>query len=124
LNRFGYNFSVKPQKLAHEEYVENHLRRVGGIWYSVQLGRMFRKFYAKNGQEVILRTPRLDDLDELMNVINSLIDERAEIARTEKVTREQEAEWLPKMLAHLEKEELFWLLMFLVAHLLDSQIPL
>jgi RimJ/RimL family protein N-acetyltransferase len=75
----------------------------------VQLGRVFRKFHAKNGQEVILRTPRLEDLDELMKLINSLVDEKAEIGRTEKVTREKEAEWLPKMLANLEKDELFFL---------------
>jgi RimJ/RimL family protein N-acetyltransferase len=75
----------------------------------VQLGRVFQKFHAKNGQEVILRTPALEDLDELMKLINSLVDEKAEIARTERVTREKEAEWLPKMLACLEKDELFFL---------------
>ena len=44
-----------------------------------------------------------------MKLINSLVDEKAEIARTEKVTREEEIEWLPKMLARLEKDELFFL---------------
>ena len=44
-----------------------------------------------------------------MELINSLVDEKAEIARTEKVTREEEAEWLPKMLSSLEKDELFFL---------------
>jgi hypothetical protein len=58
---------------------------------------------------VILRTPRLEDLDDLMKLINSLVDEKAEIARTEKVTREEEVECLPKMLARLEKDELFFL---------------
>jgi len=58
---------------------------------------------------VILRTPRWEDLDALMELINSLVDEKAEIARTAKVTREDEAEWLPKVLASLEKDELFFL---------------
>jgi RimJ/RimL family protein N-acetyltransferase len=75
----------------------------------MQPARMLRKFHAKNGQEVVLRTPQMGDLDELMKLINSLVDEKAEIARTEKVTREKEAEWLPKMLANLEKDELFFL---------------
>jgi RimJ/RimL family protein N-acetyltransferase len=75
----------------------------------MQLGRVFRKFYARDGQEVILRTPRREDLDDLMELINSLVDEKAEIARTEKVTREKEVEWLPKMLSSLEKDELFFL---------------
>jgi RimJ/RimL family protein N-acetyltransferase len=75
----------------------------------MQLGRVFRKFYIRDGQEVILRTPKREDLDGLMELINSLVDEKAEIARTVKVTREEEAEWLPKMLASLEKDELFFL---------------
>ncbi len=58
---------------------------------------------------MILRTPRWEDLDALMELINSLVDEKAEIARTAKVTREDEAEWLPKVLASLEKDELFFL---------------
>jgi len=75
----------------------------------MQLGRFFRKFCARDGQEVILRTPKWEDLDNLMELINSLVDEKAEIARTEKVTREEEAEWLPRMLSSLEKDELFFL---------------
>lgn len=75
----------------------------------MQTGRVFRKFFARDGREVVLRTPRWEDLDDLMELINSLVDEKAEITRTEKVSREDEAEWLPKVLASLEKAELFFL---------------
>jgi RimJ/RimL family protein N-acetyltransferase len=75
----------------------------------MQLGRVFRKFHTTDRQEVILRTPMLEDLDDLMELINSLVDEKAQIARTEKVTREEEAEWMPEMLSNLEKDELFFL---------------
>jgi RimJ/RimL family protein N-acetyltransferase len=75
----------------------------------MQLGRVFRKFCTRDGQEVILRTPRSDDLNALMELINSLVEERAEISRTEKVTRDEEAEWLPKMLSSLERDERFFL---------------
>lgn len=75
----------------------------------MQPGRVVQKFYVRDGREVILRTPRWEDLDNLMELINSLVDEKAEIARTEKVTREEEAEWLPKMLSNLEKDDLFFL---------------
>jgi RimJ/RimL family protein N-acetyltransferase len=75
----------------------------------MQLGRVFRKFHNVDGQEVILRTPRLEDLDDLMELINSLVYEKAQIARTEKVTREEEAEWMPKMLSNLERDKLFFL---------------
>jgi RimJ/RimL family protein N-acetyltransferase len=75
----------------------------------MQLGKVLRQFPIEDGREVILRTPRPEDLDGLMELINSLVDERAEIARTVKVTREEEVEWLPRMLAELEKDELFFL---------------
>lgn len=58
---------------------------------------------------MILRTPRWEDLDDLVELINSHVDEKAEIARIERVTREDEAEWLPKMLSSLERDELFFL---------------
>jgi hypothetical protein len=75
----------------------------------MQLGRVFRKFCSRDGQEVILRTPRSHDLNDLMELINSLVEERAEISRAEKVTKDEEAEWLPKMLSSLDKDELFFL---------------
>lgn len=58
---------------------------------------------------MVLRTPKIEDLNDLMGLINSLVDEKAEIALTVKVTKEEEAEWMPKMLARLEKGELFFL---------------
>lgn len=75
----------------------------------MQLGKVFRKFCTRAGKEVILRTPRPEDLNDLMELINSLVDEKADIAPTKKVAREEEAEWLPKMLASLERNEIFFL---------------
>jgi RimJ/RimL family protein N-acetyltransferase len=75
----------------------------------MQLGRVFRKLCVRDGQEVILRTPRWEDLDDLLELINSLVSEKAEIALTVKVTREEEAEWIHKMLVRLEKGELCFL---------------
>jgi RimJ/RimL family protein N-acetyltransferase len=70
-------------------------------------GEILHRFTAKDGREVILRTPRWEDLDDLMEYINSLVDEGAEIARDRKVTREEEADWLGRRLALLEKGEEF-----------------
>ncbi len=64
-------------------------------------------FTAKDGREVILRTPKWEDLDDFMEYINSLVDEGANIVRNKKVTRNQEADWLGRKLALLEKEEVF-----------------
>jgi L-amino acid N-acyltransferase YncA len=67
------------------------------------------RFTVKNGKEVILRTPRWEDLDNLVEHINSLVDEGVEILRNVKVTRDQEAEWLEKRLADLKEEKLLFL---------------
>ncbi len=61
------------------------------------------------GRKVLLRTPKWEDLDGLLALINSLVEERAEIAVTEKLTREQEAVWLADLLVRLEKDDVFFL---------------
>ncbi len=71
----------------------------------MKVGEILHRFKAKDGREVILRTPKWEDLNDLMEYINSLVDEGAEIARDHKVTREEEADWLGRKLALLEKGE-------------------
>ena len=75
----------------------------------MQHGKVLRIFSLKDGREAILRTPKQNDLEDLLKLINSLVDEGAEIATTSQVTREEETEWLRKMLEGLEKDELFFL---------------
>jgi len=41
--------------------------------------RIYRGFHARDGRRVVLRTPRMSDLDEFLEFINSLVDEGAEI---------------------------------------------
>jgi hypothetical protein len=48
-------------------------------------------------------------LDDLLELINSLVNEKAEIYITQKFTREAEAEWLHKVLLRLKKDEQFFL---------------
>lgn len=64
-----------------------------------------KEFVAKDGQKVVLRRPRWEDLDDLLNFINSLIEEKADITMEEKVSRDTEADWLGKKLADIEKGE-------------------
>jgi len=54
---------------------------------------------------VVIRTVRWEDLDGLLEFINSLVEEGADIARDKKVTREEEAEWLRERLTSMEKGE-------------------
>jgi len=69
----------------------------------VKAGQVLHRFTAKDGREVVLRTPKWEDLDDLMEFINSLVEEGAEINRVQKVTREEEADWLGRKLAEMEK---------------------
>jgi RimJ/RimL family protein N-acetyltransferase len=73
----------------------------------LEAGKILKNFTAKDGRNVVLRTPRWEDLDDLLELINSLVEEKAEIYITEKFTREAEAEWLRKVLSRLEKDEHF-----------------
>ncbi|MFB0503162.1 MAG: N-acetyltransferase family protein [Candidatus Bathyarchaeia archaeon] len=73
-------------------------------------GEVVHQFKSKDGREVILRTPRWEDLDDLTEFINSLVDEGVDIATDQKATREQEADWLGRRLASLEKGEQFSLI--------------
>lgn len=65
-----------------------------------------RAFTAKDGRKVVLRSVKWEDLDDLIEFINSLVDEDADIYRSSRVTRVEEAEWLGKRLASIDKGDL------------------
>jgi len=64
-----------------------------------------REFVAKDGRKVVLRKPRWEDLDDLLDFINSLVEESADIMRETPVTKKEEAEWLERRLASIAKGE-------------------
>jgi RimJ/RimL family protein N-acetyltransferase len=76
----------------------------------VKTGETIKVFNAKDGRKVILRTPKWEDLDDLVEFINSLVEEGVDITMYEKVIREQEADWLSRQLAETEKDNKFILL--------------
>jgi len=65
--------------------------------------KVFKEFRTGDGRRVVLRTPRMSDLDDLLEFINSLVDEGAEILVEKRTTREAEADWLGRLLADIEK---------------------
>jgi len=75
----------------------------------VKAGQLIHRFSAKDGREVILRAPRWEDLDDLMELINSLIEEGADIEYDTKKTREEEVDWLSRAIAQLEKGNTFYM---------------
>ena len=68
-------------------------------------GKILHSFTAKNRRKIILRTTRWEDLDDLLELINSLVEEGAEIEFETKKTREEEVDWLSRTIAQLEKGE-------------------
>jgi len=66
----------------------------------------YETFVAKDGRKVILRSIRWEDLDDCLEFINSLVEEGAEILRDTEVSREEEAEWLGRRLARIDKGEM------------------
>ncbi len=71
--------------------------------------KFIKSFICQDGRNVVLRTPKWEDLDGFTELINSLVDEEAEIVLTSKVTRAEETEWLTNKLSRLERDELFFL---------------
>lgn len=68
-------------------------------------GKVIRNFTAKDGRCVVLRTLTWEDLDGCMDLINSLVEENADIIQDKKVTREEEANWLARQLYLLERDQ-------------------
>lgn len=68
-------------------------------------GTVLYVFNAKDGREVILRTPKWEDIDDALDFINSLVEEDAMILVKEKKTREQEIDWISSCMSKLEKSQ-------------------
>ena len=72
----------------------------------MKTGKILHRFIAKDGKEVVLRTPRWEDLDDLLQYINSLTEEDLEVLpERKKMTRDEEADWLGRRLAEIEKNK-------------------
>ena len=68
-------------------------------------GTVLYIFTAKDGREVILRTPKWDDIDDALDFINSLVAEDAMILANKPKTREDEINWISNSMKKLEKSE-------------------
>jgi len=75
----------------------------------MKTGQVLQELSVRDGRRVVLRTPRWEDLGDLLELINSVVDEGAEISRDEKVSKEEEIDWLSRLLALLERGKTFFL---------------
>jgi len=65
--------------------------------------KIYGEFQLRDRRRLILRSPRWEDLDDFLELINSLVEEEADIIINKKVTREEEADWLARYLTDIEK---------------------
>ena len=65
-------------------------------------GKIIRKFKARNGQEIILRYPKIDDVGGILKMVNEMIAE-GKISLNKKLKRNNELEWLKKTLSKMKK---------------------
>ncbi|MBS7636203.1 GNAT family N-acetyltransferase [Candidatus Bathyarchaeota archaeon] len=86
----------------------------------MKTGEIIREFVAKDGRKVILRTLKWEDLDDLLDLINSLVEEGANILKTEKVSKEEEIEWLSSVLARMKRGEIFCVAAEVEGHLVAN----
>ena len=75
----------------------------------MKTGTVVKTFNAKDGRKVILRTPKWEDIDDFVELTNSLVEEGADVVANHKVTREQVADLLGRQFAEIEKGERFML---------------
>ena len=86
----------------------------------MKTGQIFQTFTAKDGRDVILRTPKWEDIDDLLALINSLIDEEADIWMREPVTRNEQIHWLSRRLAAIEKGQVIQIVAEVNSHVIAN----
>lgn len=64
-----------------------------------------QEFTAKDGRSILLRRLRWEDLDGLLDFVNSLVREEAPINRINEVSRSEEVEFLARRLLDIENKK-------------------
>lgn len=72
--------------------------------WPLKAGTIIRSFTTKDGRKVTLRAPRWSDLDDFLELINSLVEEGADINMDKTTTRDAEIDWLARHLSVIEKD--------------------
>ena len=72
----------------------------------------YKRFVLANGEQVTLRIPRPEDVDNLLTFFNGLVDEKGDDRKSQlhagfdkKFTRRQEAQYIRQVLDRIEKDE-------------------
>jgi RimJ/RimL family protein N-acetyltransferase len=68
----------------------------------LKAGQTLSKHVLRDGTEARLRAPRMEDLDDVLEFINALVDEKAMIIVNKRCTRDDEAGYLANVLKEVE----------------------
>jgi RimJ/RimL family protein N-acetyltransferase len=69
-------------------------------------GTIYRSFTARDGRKVTLRAPKWGDLDDMLQFINGLVEEKAMILMNEKQTRDSEINWMNTLMSGVERDKM------------------
>ena len=71
----------------------------------MKTGKVVKVIKLKNGKEAKLRYPKFEDWKDLLNHVNSLVEENALILIDKKVSKKEELEWITKQLKKIETNQ-------------------
>jgi ribosomal protein S18 acetylase RimI-like enzyme len=71
--------------------------------------QVIRRYTSQNGTEVIIRTPCISDLDDMLQFINDLVEEQAMILANKKMSRKDESKWLRGLLLKMKNGDIIQL---------------
>ena len=83
-------------------------------------GTIYHSFTARDSRKVTLRAPRWGDIDDCLQFINSLVEERAMIMMNEKQTRDSEIVYISQLLSGIERDKLVAVVAEVDGHLVGS----
>lgn len=68
-----------------------------------QAGKTVENFFVDELGEVELRYPTMNDVKDMKRYLNSMVEEKADISRQEKVSLEEESDWLSENISEFKK---------------------
>lgn len=66
-------------------------------------GQIIKTFTSKKGNEVVIRYPKWEDLDDLVTFANNLVTEDTFIMLNKQITKDEESTWLSDTISKIEE---------------------
>ena len=84
----------------------------------LKVGELIRNFKARDSKDVLLRSPLWSDIDDFLHFINSLVDEGADILANTKRTREEEVDFVSRLITNIERNRMISVVAEVEGHLI------